>query len=324
MSLILSAHKRDTMFQVSDRLVSFVRPGRDLAPLDIHGNKGVIYRALDGIVAIGFSGRAFIDGRRTDLWVAQRLTEIDDLDEEGSLVFFTGSDRTDLFHACERIREGVEKAFKMIRHDQHLVHSFVFAGWQKKRRNQALPILWRLDNSAAHPDRFRFTNLLRDTPDWLHMISFTPVGTHDPDEMAALLSRLEGEHSRESFLEELVEAIRRTAVRLPGVGRNCLSIQIKPDAEIPVVVRFIPEHPTTFMTRTVQGKPAELPFVFTPWVIGEGTLMLPNLLIGQTGVMTIGGLVCRFLAPPTPDAAAYGLSMHDLPTLRRMFRRPGR
>lgn len=319
MTLILSAHKRDTMFQVSDRLVSSIRPGRDLVPVDTLGNKGVIYKALDGVVAVGFSGRALIDGRRTDLWVAQTLTTMDDLEEEGSVVFFTGLQGTDLFHACERVREGAEKAFHKIRHGRNLVHSFVFAGWQRKRRNRALPILWRLDNSAAHPDRFRLTNLLRDTSDWLHMISFTPVGTHDPNEMATLLRRLEGEHSRESFLAELVGAVRRTADRFPGVGRNCLSVQIKSDAEIPVVVRFIPEHPTTFKTRTARGRPSELPFVFTPWVIGDGALLPPNLLIGQTGVMTIGGLVCRFLTPPTPDAAAYGLSMHDLPSLRRRF-----
>lgn len=52
--------------------------------------------------------------------------------------------------------------------------------------------------------------------------------------------------------------------------------------------------------------------------------MPPNLLIGETGVMTIGGLVCRFLTPFTADASAYGLSMHDLPSLRQMFRRSGR
>lgn len=52
MTLILSAHKHDTIFQLSDRLVSYVWPGRDPVPLDIHGNKGVIYKALDGIISI--------------------------------------------------------------------------------------------------------------------------------------------------------------------------------------------------------------------------------------------------------------------------------
>jgi hypothetical protein len=61
------------------------------------------------------------------------------------------------------------------------------------------------------------TNLLRDTPDWLHTVSFTPVGTYDPNEMSALLRRLKGKHSRDSFLEELLATIRRTADKLPGV-----------------------------------------------------------------------------------------------------------
>ena len=65
MTLILSAHKRDTIFQVSDRLVSYLRPGRRLTSVDQHGNKGVIHGATDGILVIGFSGRAGSVGRRT-------------------------------------------------------------------------------------------------------------------------------------------------------------------------------------------------------------------------------------------------------------------
>lgn len=323
MTLVLSAHKRDTVFQVSDRLVS-VALGPDLRPLDVMTNKTVLYLGTDGIVAIGFSGRARLEGKRTDLWVAEQLAGMD-LDEDGSIIFIAGGRETlSVYVACELIREEANRVFDALKRQSHTRHTFVFSGWQRRRRNEAQPFLWRLDNSQASPSKFEMTNLLRDSPDWLHKTSFTPVGSFSPSRMDHLMRQLTRPHSRESFEEELVAAIRSTASELPGVGRDCLSIQIRPDADPNVRIRFFPPAEPIVQTRTVEGDPRQLPFIFSPWIVGRGTLLPPNLLIGQLGTMEVGGLSCAFESPYTSYAAGYGMSMHSVEEVRRsVYKRVG-
>lgn len=115
MTLILSAHKRDAVVQASDRLVSQITVGRGLRPLDVVANKSVVYLASDAIVAIAFSGRAFLKNRRTDLWLTEVLTGME-FEEGGSIVFFVGGHGpTDVWHACQRVREEAERAFRPLR-----------------------------------------------------------------------------------------------------------------------------------------------------------------------------------------------------------------
>ncbi len=323
MTLVLSAHKRDTVFQVGDRLVS-VALGSRLQPWDVMTNKTVVYLGTDGIAAIGFSGRARLEGKRTDLWIVEQLVGMD-LDDDGSLVFFDGGrGPKSVYVALGIIREEAERAFSALRGQRHTRHSFVFSGWQRRRRNEAQPFLWRLDNVPSQPERFAMTNLLRDSPDWLHRISLTPVGTFDETDMDELLGDLKGGHSRDSFERRLVEAIRRTASKLPGVGRDCLSVQIRPDADPSVRIRFMPMSEAVFSTKDDQGKPRSLSYVFSPWLVGDGAAMPPNLMVGHPGMFGVGGLTCAFESPITADTPGYGLSMHSVNELRRAVYGPSR
>lgn len=323
MTLVLSAHKRDTVFQVGDRLVS-VALGSRLQPWDVMTNKTVVYLSTDGIAAIGFSGRARLEGKRTDLWIVEQLVGMD-LDDDGSLVFFDGGrGPKSVYVALGIIREEAERVFTALRRERHTRHSFVFSGWQRRRRDEAQPFLWRLDNSTHDPDTFEMSNLLRDSPDWLHKVSVTPVGTFSEPDMATLLQDLEGTHSRESFEDELIGAIRKTASRFSGIGKDCLSVQIRPDVEPNVRTRFVPLASSVFSTGTMRGETRSLPYVFSPWLVGHGAAMPPNLMVGQAGMFGVGGLTCAFDSPITSDSPGYGLSMHSVNELRRAIYGPSR
>lgn len=157
------------------------------------------------------------------------------------------------------------------------------------------------------------------------MTTFTPTGSFRSDSMDDLLERLRSAATPEAVENELVRTIRANAATVPGVGANCLVVRLVPDRQPNVVIRYVPTNGSTFETKTTAGEPRVLPYIFTPWIIGEGVLMPPSLAVGSVGGMTsVGGLTCRFDAPTTPDAAGYGFSSHSIEDLRRlMYGKPG-
>ncbi len=68
MTLILTLATPRYILQVSDRLVT-----RGDSRFDPASNKIVIYHAKNALVAIGYSGLAYLEGVPTDQWIAQKL-----------------------------------------------------------------------------------------------------------------------------------------------------------------------------------------------------------------------------------------------------------
>ena len=73
MTLHISLVPGHFVLQVSDRLVS-VRRGTRVEPFDQAANKTVIFFARDALVTIGYTGVAYLDGRPTDQWIAEKLS----------------------------------------------------------------------------------------------------------------------------------------------------------------------------------------------------------------------------------------------------------
>src|SRR5262249_10085532 len=57
------------VLQVSDRLLT--QGEKSFDPI---ANKNVLYVATDGIISLGYTGVAFLDGIPTDQWIAEKLT----------------------------------------------------------------------------------------------------------------------------------------------------------------------------------------------------------------------------------------------------------
>jgi hypothetical protein len=72
MSLVLTAACRLFTMQVSDRLISTEHQRTD-PPEYALSNKSIVYLALNAIVSMGYVGTAYLEGRPTDEWIAERL-----------------------------------------------------------------------------------------------------------------------------------------------------------------------------------------------------------------------------------------------------------
>jgi hypothetical protein len=74
MSLVLTGACTLFTMQVSDRLVTEIRPAdRATRPFDALSNKSIIFRALNAIVSMGYVGSAYVDRKPTDEWIAEQL-----------------------------------------------------------------------------------------------------------------------------------------------------------------------------------------------------------------------------------------------------------
>lgn len=71
MTLLLAHAARYEAIHVSDRLLTLASPTR---PFDQFSNKAVLYLCTDAIIALVYTGVAYIGNRPTDDWIAQQLT----------------------------------------------------------------------------------------------------------------------------------------------------------------------------------------------------------------------------------------------------------
>jgi hypothetical protein len=72
MTLVLTVATPAFMVQVSDRLVVQPQAG-SIKEFDTLANKTILYRATDAIVAISYSGIAYLDSKPTDEWLVEHL-----------------------------------------------------------------------------------------------------------------------------------------------------------------------------------------------------------------------------------------------------------
>src|SRR5437899_1522922 len=78
MTQILTLATTQFVLQVSDRLVTKLNPRLDHAGYhDGYFNKSIIHLTTDAIVAISFSGLAYLDGIPTDQWLVKEITGVD-------------------------------------------------------------------------------------------------------------------------------------------------------------------------------------------------------------------------------------------------------
>ena len=135
---------------VSDRLVS--KAG---APHDPLANKTVVFRATDGLVALGYTGPAFLKCVPTDAWIADVLSD-------GSCTGVQAS----IMHGAFPIRDlgsslaSLSQRLRARRSFKALGGEICGTGWQWNARRThtfARPVLWLLHRGS---DALRWTQLM--------------------------------------------------------------------------------------------------------------------------------------------------------------------
>ncbi len=205
MTLIVSVVTWDVVFQVSDRRVTLVYPdGRSMVreePL----TKSVLFcdRAI-----FGFTGLAECHGQRSDLWIAEQLRDVQDLN--------TG---------FEVIRQRLTELFRFKSY-QKIPHTVTATGFQQNEDFSLTPFYATITNQIRDgawlpmptPDFRVHIGLLKPK----HVGVFAAPNWMTDVECQQLLSAVASSDDLGRAIAHVVDAVRAVAARQPAVGADLL------------------------------------------------------------------------------------------------------
>jgi hypothetical protein len=244
MTLIMTEVSRLFVLHVADRLVT-----RDRSPFDRTANKTVIYRARDGIVAMSYTGPAYIAGLPSDQYIAEFLCGHQFRAGERIGFMVSGPIAAPWLHLgpmLEALREriGFEFATARMARARTMNFELLITGWQWYCRKRPRPTYAGIEKPAgvaqAHIWRGR-RHFWRD-----FALAVTPEDQLAEPEYLETNAALRKAFWRADEAEAaLVDRIRSVAAR-PGsnVGPHCMSVLLFQPHMRRVRIRFLSPDPT--------------------------------------------------------------------------------
>jgi hypothetical protein len=311
-TLIVSAAANGVAFQVSDRLVSLHHRGL-LTAYDDMANKNVVVIARDALLTIGYTGVAYLRAVPTDRFMAEAVA--------GTAVKGMGLGSHDFGTAHEvtmRVQRALEAEFSarnLWRHSHSVAIAGLIGGKPNHRRLE--PILWELRHVGGGPNVFEVIRHERKPFDWARQYALFTVGQDDARTLQSARPRLRAvdRSSETDFRDVLVDVVKETALRAPGVGRDCMAIMLRLDKsadQVVVDVEYVPDVASA-VTIDRSGQ-VELTFVpaYTPYVLSPWGTFSPAVAksYGPDGGWTVGRLRYRIrtseLPLPGPRSIFFG------------------
>ena len=310
MTLILTFATPNYLLQVSDRLVT-----QGTKAFDPASNKNVIYHAKNAIVAIGYSGRAYMDGTATDRWIAEKLRGEKFRDHAPGEPYTVKMGRAerwlDIGQSIELLRRESAEVFCRLPASQRTRHHITIAGWQWQRRQDWLlprPLLCEISNGESEAERHAFK--CDQVPRYWHWARKYPIQlSWVPDwnplskgEIDQLLEKLRYTWpSPQASVNLLIGAIRFAAQKSPKVvGADCMGVYMPVLSSGVVHVRYLPadERERAFISddkvRT-KFRPT-----YSPWIIGPGLVAAPSIMMGSASA-SLGPVTVSIEGPdPSP------------------------
>jgi hypothetical protein len=303
------------VLQVSDRLVTRQRPGGAVR-FDPEANKTIIYVARDAFVSIGYSGRAYLDNRPTDQWIAEKLNG----EEVGSRARVTGGGiprriKTgptgpwlDIGSAIRVLREELVAARDLRGAQRQDFPRLIVAGWQRWKR-RVRPVAYVIADDGAGPLYRRLTATPRY--DWLRgrfYLNFTPLNSRLRTIRGELAKQLEGSSTTDEAEQRMAQALRLAADQFPEIGKDYLAVLLPPPSEGRIRTRYVAfDAPAQQVHQLHEDAPPYAgPVGFAPWIITphyeEGPAVLVNSQAWVIGG-PLGDIVLEMEGLPAPPGA---------------------
>lgn len=304
MTLHLTALTPTYVLQVSDRRLTRLDT-RQTYPL---ANKNVVFAASDGIVTIGYTGPAYLEGVPTDTWIACKLASEDhrpfrDGKGPGMRVHY-GRPQNESWptveQAVELLRQQTEVVSARLRGDEVMRHQIQIAGWQSHDDGFRL-VSWTVENSDA---KLRVFVKEADDLEKPFLMSSIPDSALSSDEVEQF-NLWDSLWPQGECMKSLVEIVRYVSKRggpRGPVGPDCMAILLpNPDEEKKCYFRYEPvtEGRADFLA---DGRSSEVPAAFSPWLVGPGLHAPPAILTGGNFPFPrLGDYEIVGYAPPIPE-----------------------
>ncbi|WP_157960492.1 hypothetical protein [Marinimicrobium alkaliphilum] len=287
MTLILGAIAPNHAFHVSDRLVTR-RRGVTYQPFDTHSNKTVVFRAKDAIVAIGYSGLAFIDGVPTDTWITNSLLGQREKEYASICSLADGSFKwSGINEALRRLKNDYEDAYRRFIRVEHKAgpQFFNIVGWMyDRRRRRHRPFHCEMVSDQSNPGRLK-TYCGKHSWAWHRqlMLQTTPNIANEESKWAMENLAKKGLQSPSKFEKLLVEVIRRVSQSTTTVGSICTCVRICPFSDKQVLIRFADPKTEGLIFPASTGKKKVTIEAYTPYIIAPPTVWAPSYVHGGDG-----------------------------------------
>ena len=213
MTLIFALASRNRILQVSDRQLTDIHPVTGVrSPARAPATKSVVFenRAL-----FGYTGLSKLEGKRTDLWIADVIAEVHD---------------GDVMRAIELVRVALDRAFRRFRVSTPIHHAVVVSGYRPCANGllQAFNALIANSPDERNPGR-TFSVEVYDVPPGRMALTQAPLWLSD-DGYTALTRSLGRAGERGSTMSAatdlLVRAIRDVAEKRMEVGADLISVSM--------------------------------------------------------------------------------------------------
>jgi hypothetical protein len=296
MSLVLTVACPIFTVQVSERLISTEDRRAGPAtnepvtrrPYDALSNKSIVYRASNAMVSMGYVGSAYLEGKPTDEWLAERLWG-------ESLTVRTPDGRIPkCIRAVPNLRDigfavrALQASLESLAPNPYGI-SLAIAGWQAFRKN-ARPIFIELEK---RPNNKLVTRI--ESPRWWPRgnLALQDIGGYlTPKDRESLGHKLvdacRSKDVVQKFERILAETVRRVSSTNPGVGSNVMSVVIPLPRRGSPYVRFLPSTEHRIEVQDA-GQLSVLNASYTPWLLGSRILHPPSVIIG-TWTVNLDGI----------------------------------
>jgi hypothetical protein len=312
-TLALNLSANEFAMQAADRLVSVKRltTGTRRA-FDVFSNKSVVVAASDGLLALSYTGPAFIGEATTDTWIAEVLCDrpVPKAQRYGSVPGIR-----DVGLLMRRLRDRLSAEVDFVRKGGEIAAPGF--QWPRDDLRKARPVMWVIENPGRRS--LRLIQMRSRHPAWrkwqclLHPLGLNPL---TGDEERDLLHKVAEAVPDGLQIESVVlNAMRKAAARAPdAIGPHCMTIVLRPWKPPQVFVRWHPAEPQSGDIGA--GKP--VPVGFTPWIVAPLLIAPPQLLIGRAELQS-GDFVFDLQGPDVPEG---GLLMRMVTQARPSKRRP--
>src|SRR5262245_54716364 len=232
MTANLTALGDNFVVQVSDRRLTQVSSSGAIHVEDDNANKAVVFSCSDSLLAVTFAGLGRFRRTRVDDWLLSVLQEeaLCELDAD---------------IAVERFSELATEWFRSFRSIWTGLHTFVFAGFQKRSgTSQPRARLWLVSNAASIDHTSFAVGSMNNNQ--IYFTGWLPAFTRP--ERRRVQAACKKARTIEQMEAALVHGIRTAASHPKGafIGKSCMSISLAPNRT--AISRFHPfgENPHNF------------------------------------------------------------------------------
>ena len=243
---------------------------------DVLANKTVVLFARRGIVAISYTGLAYLSGVPTDQWLAQTISGVD-LSRAAAIAMGDSiSLPFDVGQALEHLR--IEAGRALMREPTPLQREtieFQIVGSQWDRKHGRLrPVMSRITNARTGGAVFEKLDMPRLWNPWGSRYT-VGSGTGVTEALGQLQDRFgEGPRDPEHCLKVMVDVIQQISRAYPGVvGSDCMCVHIQAATPRAKVI-FNPE--VRYQAK-LGGMTTSQPIAFTPFVVSRNMVSMPSI-----------------------------------------------